>query len=349
MKFKYSVLFVLSLFLTIGLVLQAEAGTSKRSGTNAADELLIPVGARGTALGGANLSTVIGTEAIFYNPAGLGMMDGAAEVLFSHQQYLADIGVNYAALGARTGIGNYGISLKSLSFGDIPVTTEDAPEGTGATFSPNFMTVGISFARSMTDRITAGVNLKLINESIMSTNANALAFDLGVQYRTGMGVNIGVAMKNIGSAIKYSGQNLEKLVGVPGSEPTAADRRMAIPAEKAELPSVFEIGLSYDYVPVEKVNMSFMGNFRNHNFQNDEVLAGAEFDYAKTVFLRGSYSYQLNSEEDVKGGLSYIYGPAFGFGLAYPLTATTNICFDYAYRMAEYFDANQLFTLTITF
>ena len=46
------------------------AGDDSRKGTTGADELLIPVGARGIATGGAFLSNITGLEALYYNPAG---------------------------------------------------------------------------------------------------------------------------------------------------------------------------------------------------------------------------------------------------------------------------------------
>ena len=102
-----------------------------RKHTNGAFELQIPVGPRGTALGGTVGSDATGVEALFYNPAGVGLTQGT-EALFTHTQYFADMKLNYAAIAAKMGnFGVLGFSAKVLSIGDVIVTTEDAPEGTG--------------------------------------------------------------------------------------------------------------------------------------------------------------------------------------------------------------------------
>lgn len=348
MKIKQFTTVVLTLLLIMGLVLQADAGSSKRRGTNSAEELLIPVGARGTALSGANLATTTGNEAIYWNPAGLGASDKSVDVLFSHQKYLADINVTFAAISARTGIGNLGLSVTSLGFGDIIETTEQSPEGTGAVFSPTFFVLGATYSRAMTDRINAGVTLKLVNESIVSTSAQAIAFDIGVQYKSDIGLQLGVAMKNFGSGLRYSGANLERNVEIPGTEPGAANRWLAVAAQKSELPSVFEIGLAYD-LQLDMLKLQPMAIYRNHNFAGDEITAGLEVSYNNMFFLRGGYAKDINATEDVTGSGTYIFGPSFGFGVDYPISQNLHVALDYAYRTADYFSANQLFTLSISY
>ncbi|MEE9465728.1 MAG: hypothetical protein V3W14_09190, partial [Candidatus Neomarinimicrobiota bacterium] len=119
------------------MVSASYAGTIKSRGTAGAYELSIPVGARGVALNGANVAIVSGVEALYYNPAGVSNLEGGMEVLFSNMSYIADIDVTYAAFVANAGrAGTFGLSIKSLDFGDIMRTTAENTEGTGETFSP---------------------------------------------------------------------------------------------------------------------------------------------------------------------------------------------------------------------
>jgi hypothetical protein len=121
----------------------------KRIGTNAASELLIPVGARYIAMGGASLAMVKGVEAIFWNPAGLARADYTASATFSRMTYIADMNLNYVAVAAKFGgLGSIGFSIKALDIGDILVTTEEFPDGTGATFSPQFIVGALTYSRS---------------------------------------------------------------------------------------------------------------------------------------------------------------------------------------------------------
>ena len=105
-----------------------------RSGTAAAPELFIPVGARDMALGGASIATTAGLEALHWNPAGLARAHSDVGLLFSTMSYIADIQVNYTAISGRFGrFGSLALSLKSLDIGAIPITTEAQPDGTGGT------------------------------------------------------------------------------------------------------------------------------------------------------------------------------------------------------------------------
>jgi len=87
------------------------AGDVARKGTTGAEQVLIPVGARGIATGGAFLANITGLESIFYNPAGLDIYP-QTEAMFSYVNYLADINISYFSLGTFLGdIGSIGLDL----------------------------------------------------------------------------------------------------------------------------------------------------------------------------------------------------------------------------------------------
>ncbi|MDM7926964.1 MAG: PorV/PorQ family protein [bacterium] len=339
-----------ALLAVIGLCFQAWAGNPEKKGTAGAEELLIPVGSRGVALGGASMACINGVDAIYWNPAGVANTTNSTEAMFSYMKYIADINVTYGALAVKTGLGSIGVSFQSLSFGDIAVTTTNNPDGTGSMWSPTYMTLGATYSRSMTDRIFVGGNVKFISEKIMSTSASAFAVDMGVQYLTSIGVRLGVAMKNVGTPVRFDGTDLERRVAIPGTPSGAPPQNLRIVAQESELPSTFEMGLSYARPVVDKVDMTLMANFRNNNFLNDEVSGGIEVDVNHMFFMRGGYTYALNeSGEDVAGGKTYIYGPAFGMGLMYPMAQQMKVAFDFAYRTTEYFSENLLFTAKVIF
>jgi hypothetical protein len=64
-------------------------------------------------------------------------------------------------------------------------TTEDVPEGSGATFSPSFFNMGISYAHLFANKVSVGITFKFVNEGISNARASAIALDAGVQYVTG--------------------------------------------------------------------------------------------------------------------------------------------------------------------
>jgi len=186
---------------------------NQRTGTAAATELLIPVGARDLALGGANIANSVGVEAIHWNPAGLGRLNHSAEAMFSTMTYMADSNVSYGAVAAKFGeFGIMGLSIKSLDFGEIPLTTVDDPEGAGGKmYSPTYVTLGLTYGRALTDAISAGFTAKLVSESIDRVSSSGFAFDVGLQYDGLVGVSglqMGIAVKNIGPQMKFDGGGL---------------------------------------------------------------------------------------------------------------------------------------------
>ena len=69
---------------------------------------------------------------MFYNPAGLANSDVSTEVMFSRTDYIAGQSVNFVGINqSMGGLGRIGLSVKVLSVGDIPLTTEQALDGTG--------------------------------------------------------------------------------------------------------------------------------------------------------------------------------------------------------------------------
>src|SRR5262245_51280603 len=218
-----------ALWLVLAAVLSAApalAGSPERMGTSGADELRMAVGVRSIGLGGSNSGAVQGVEALFYNPAGLPLTASPTEVMFSHSRMIADMDLNYVAVAQKMGkVGTLGISVKTLSIGDIERTTESAPDGTGEIFAPTFAVIGVSFGREITDRVTFGGTMTYLSERILQESARGIAFDFGFQYDTDFrGLRFGLAMKNVGPAAQYTGSDFERLQQVEGDDPTSANR-----------------------------------------------------------------------------------------------------------------------------
>ena len=123
---KQSLTIVLILSMTVGLY----AGSKSRRGTAGAQELMIPMGSRGTAMSGAYVAGLSGIEAAAWNVAGLANISGNGEAMFSRNEWIADLGLTYGAVAAKLGNNVFGMSLKSVDFGDIDVTTSEEPDGT---------------------------------------------------------------------------------------------------------------------------------------------------------------------------------------------------------------------------
>jgi hypothetical protein len=337
--------------------MNAFAGTGKRVGTAGAMELLVPVGARGTALGGNFIAGITGVDAMYWNPAGVAGSTRTAEVMVSQMNYFADIDLTYLALQANVGkFGFLGASIKTMNFGDIEETTNNAPDGTGSTFSPGYMTLGLTYARSMTDRILFGVTTKLVSERIMTVSATGFAFDFGVQYNTEMGLRLGVTLRNLGSSMRFSGSALEQTIDIPNylDQPISQQEALQIVSQSFEMPTTMDIGLSYTMNPVEHHSVTIMGDFRNHQFGMDSFGGGLEYTFKMDKFAASLRGGAMASQDVENGKIVFkddtnVLGPCFGGGLFYQLAPQLNLNVDYAYRINERLSDNQVFSLTIGF
>ncbi len=328
---------------------QAQDVKNKRIGTASATELLIPVGARDLAMSGSSLATSIGVEAIHWNPAGLGRLQTAAEALVSSMSYIGDIRVNYGAVGvAFGGFGVIGFSVKSLDFGDVPLTTVDDPEGRGGrTFSPTFVTVGLTYSRAFTDAITAGGTVKIISEKMAQVTGSGFALDLGVQYHSVAGIkglDLGVAMKNVGPQVSFDGTGLLRRATSP--EGRRPEQFYKSEAASFELPSSVEIGLAVEREFSENMKYTITSAFVNNNLGLDSYRFGGEIGYSMErvrLYGRGGIDLSPKGKDDAQ-----IFGPTVGFGLYYAAPGI-DIMIDYAYRSVDFFDNNSVFSLKFGF
>jgi len=320
------------------------AGDVARKGTSGAEEVLIPVGARGIATGGAFLANVTGLESLFYNPAGLDIYP-QTEAMFSYISYLADINISYFAIGTSLGdFGSFAFDLKTLDFGDIPITTLEFPDGTGDTYSPSFITFGLTYSKVLTDRIAIGTNMKLVTENIGNTNATGFAVDAGVQYRFSPELMIGATVKNIGTNMKFAGDDLTSRTTIPGTVPGAATGSYEVITESFQIPSSFQLSLTYALNFNEQNNLLFAGAYTANNAYEDAANFGLEYGFMNNFFVRGGYTYLVENQDDS------IYGLTFGAGVHYDMGGGVAFAFDYAYRaVQEFASANQIFTVKLMF
>ena len=312
-------------------------------GTAAASELMIPMGARSVGIGNSNVANVNGVEAIYWNPAGLSVLDGG-QAKFDYVSYFADMNISYLAAGIKAGnIGTFGMSLQVLSIGEIPVTTVSQPEGTGEIIEPNYLTANVTYSRQMTDRINFGVNAKLISESIGEMYARAFAFDFGVQYRSDMGLDFGFVMRNLGTKLKFDGAPIEFDSEIPFSNPNATTRKTKLDMAAHELPTALDLGLAYRYAIDEQNGLNITGIYSNNNYSLDMLQGGLEYNFRQFIFIRGGYNAPL-FPDNYPGDEDYAYGLTFGAGLLVNVGGT-DMFVDYAYRDMEWFGGQNFFSL----
>ena len=321
--------------LILGLISSAlYAGNPQRAGSAGAQELLINpwVGSSGWA--GANTAAIQGPEALWSNVAGAAFTKKTA-VVFSHINWLAGSDIQINSLGFTQKVGERGVlgfSLMVMDFGEIEITTTELPEGGLGRYSPQYLNIGLSYARKFTNSIYGGITLRLISESIGNLDALGMAFDAGVQYVTGSEKHIrfGISLKNIGPSLSFEGDGMALPLFVPGG---AYSQTVEQRSQDFELPSHLNIGASYDLL-MEAHRLRIAGNFTSHAFHKDQYMLGLEYAFKERLMLRAGYSLEDNGdEEELLSNTTALRGFSAGFGFEAPLGKRGTVFgIDYSYR-----------------
>ena len=360
---------VVSLVLVCSLSLSAfiaNAGNEDRTGQSGAAELLINPWARGTGWGNVNVANARGVEAIFTNVAGVAFTK-KTQVSFMNTQYLQGSGAKINAFGITqkvTETGVLGLSVASMGFGNIPVTTEEDPEGNIGSFSPNFLNISLAYSNSFSDQIHGGVVIKIVNESISDMSATGIAIDAGIQYVTGKYDNarFGIALKNVGTPMSFSGDGLSVRGLINGS---TTNLTLEQRSGEFELPTMLTMGLSYDFLWAKKDNdnvpsdaagnkpknkkqtlsydnaehrLTLAGAFISNAFSKDQFIGGVEYSWHNLLQIRTGYAYE-SDQMDAQLTKSIYTGFNFGGSVLVPLNKEKGSYFsiDYSYRTTRNF------------
>ena len=294
-SFRY---IVLSFVVLMGLSApQAFAGNKDRSGQAGASELLINPWAASSGWGNAGMSFIHGVEAIYGNVAGITSCN-TLDLNFSHTSWLVGVGndtrISSFGLLARVGESSVlGLSFMSFSIGEIPITTVQSPDpGALGTYKPNLMNINLAFAKSFSNSISGGFNLKIISESIKDMGGVGVALDAGIQYVTGPfdNVHFGITLKNIGPTMKFSGDGISLRVFMDNE--SNQQFTMVQRADDFELPTQLSIAAAYDFLFAETSRFTVAGNFCSNSFTNDQLTAGFEYAWREMFMLRAGYTYE---------------------------------------------------------
>ncbi|MDD5570265.1 MAG: PorV/PorQ family protein [Bacteroidales bacterium] len=346
---------VLISFAIAGLVVfsahnTVKAGNPDRAGQAGAGELLINPWARSSGWAGANTGCVRGLEGMYLNIAGTAFTQ-KTEILFAHTIWLkgSDININSFGLTQKVGkTGVLGVGVMLMNFGNILITTVDQPEGGLGEFSPTFTNIGISYAKAFSNSIYGGINFRIISEQISDMKGMGLAIDAGIQYVTGPTDNVkfGIALKNVGTRMKYSGDGLTFRGDVPG---TSYGMAISQRSQDFELPSLINIGFAYDININETYRLTPAANFTSNSFTKDQYSGGLEFGFSKYFMLRVGYLYEEGITK-TDSRTTVFTGPAAGFTLRVPLSGKENAKnkdkggsffeLDYSYRSTNPFDGS---------
>ncbi len=169
------------------------------AGTTALDFLNIGVGARPVGMGEAFTALVDDSNAVFWNPAGLGQLK-RNEVSFMYNRWFEDINYSYLSYVKPEKIGTFGASFYYVEYGEIKGYNSD---GTSRDeLQPSDILVVLSYGKHLKNNLFGGLNFKFIHEDLDEKSASVCAFDIGCLYNINP-LNFAVVLQNLGPKIKF--------------------------------------------------------------------------------------------------------------------------------------------------
>ena len=315
---------IMILLLLPGLVY---AGGFSKVGTAAAQFLKIGVGARAMGMGGSFTAVANDISTIYWNPAGIANLDRTS-IGFTHSQWFADITHDFAGVVVPISSSDFlAVHATTLNTGEQEVTTVANPDGAGVFYDVRDLAIGLSYARQLTDKFSVGISGKYVMQTLYNVQASSFTLDIGSYLRTGFhNLIIGMAISNFGGSMQLDGRDLITIADVNSSFSGDYNPDARLTTQEYPLPLIFRVGLSMDFVggkePVIesqdfRLTLATEGIHLNDN--NERFNIGSEISWTETVFLRGGYKINYDTEKW-----------AAGVGVNFPI-GNQKVAFDYAY------------------
>ncbi|MGA7160814.1 MAG: PorV/PorQ family protein [Bacteroidota bacterium] len=334
-----SKIIVVTLLMAAGSPIVAQS----KIGTTAANFLTIPVGPRASGMGGAFVATADDATDAFWNAAGLTHLLDDHTLMASHADWLVGTSLNWFAIAVRIDQDDaLALSLNQLDYGKTPITTPDAPGGTGQDWTAQDIAVGASYARNLTDQFSIGGTFKFIDEQIWNESSTAFALDVGLLFNTGFnGIRLGMNIANFGTEMQMNGKDLLQPIDLtPGQTGGNSNLVGSLGTNSWSLPLVFTVGLGMDMMKTDAIVWSSDVDVLYPNNAGSYLNLGTELTWNHLLSLRAGYNslFEQSAEE----------GASLGVGLEYNLGGLeTHI--DYSYMDFGIFNDVSRFSLSIGF
>ncbi len=199
-KYIYIIIFVLIAFNVIFAV-----DFEKYAG----EFLSLGAGSRATGMAGAYVAVANDVTAGYWNPAAL-LDTKPAEVMFMHsKQFISSVQYNFIAASSEMKDGSaVGISFLYLTMNGISDTREAYDEIANKLdyskikkFNAGDYVFLISYAKPYNEKLSYGINVKLISRAYEVESALGLGLDMGLKYRMYDNLFIGAMFKDVTSSI----------------------------------------------------------------------------------------------------------------------------------------------------
>lgn len=281
----------LSPFLIPGIAL----GFLWHPGTTGSTFLKLGVGARPVAMGGAYTAIVDDANALFWNPAGLGMaqrFEGSCMLMRLFGE------VNYHTGGLAIPLRRFGFGIGGAYLSAHDTRWDEYGRSQGS-FRISDLAVGLGGAYKPFRNLSFGAGLKFINSRLAEYVAISGTLDLGVIFTPSEHLYLGSAIRNLGpprrflSRWEYPPTNLR---GGMGLKLRITEHRLILAADLSLYP---------DAVPT----LSLGGEFRLRLGQKFPLRLDQKLREASALSVRAGYQsgYHLGSWSGVSFGIGYEY------------------------------------------
>jgi len=234
---------------------------------------------RAAALAGSYVSNNDDPNVMFYNPAGIYLLENTP-ISFSYLNHLLD--VNSATISAShefEGIGRFSGGIQYINYGDF--TEADQFGNRTGEFGAGDLALTVGYANQLDENFFYGVNAKFIFSSIAEESSTALAMDLGLQYNIPeSNWSFGFSVLNIGTQLSSYFETEEDL---------PLDMRVGVSKKLEHSPFQFFLSINR----INEKEDSFTDRFTKFSF-------GGEFRLSEVIKLRIGYDNQ--KRKDLKIG-----------------------------------------------
>lgn len=311
--------------------------------------LNIGAGARGLAMGGAQVASVDDGTAGYWNPAGLVGIKQYPSVNIMHAEYFAGIGkYDYGSIAIPLHDEKRvaGLSILRFAVDDIPNTLflvdpdGSINYGNISTFSSADYAFILSYAQKIIDeedeKLSFGGNVKIIHRKVGSfAKAWGFGLDAGLQYSTG-NWRFGLAARDITTtfnAWSFSFTEREKeVLYLTNNDIPVKSTEMTAPRLIAGAARVFDISEKFKLTAEANLDLTFDGR-RNtvvsSNVINIDPHIGLEASYQDNIFFRAgisNFQKALSDGDTLNQKKVWIYQPSVGAGFK-----LKNVRIDYAF------------------
>lgn len=311
--------------------------------------LNIGAGARGLAMGGAQVASTHDATSGYWNPAGLVVIREQPAVSFMHADYFAGIGkYDFASLilPAKNVNRTLGISVLRFAVDDIPNTLFLVePDGSVnynniKTFSSADYAFLLSYAQRLKDeegkKLYVGGNAKIIYRKVGSfATAWGFGFDAGIQYKTKKW-QLGLVARDITTtfnAWSFTFTEREKeVLYLTNNDIPVKSTEMTAPRLVAGGAYTFSLGKKTQLTAEANLDLTFDGK-RNTVLSSNVVSIdphiGVEAAFGGAFFLRAgisNFQKALADADTLNQKKVWIYQPSLGAGFK-----VGNVNIDYAF------------------